>query len=63
MQNYIAAEKKDTRRKRRERYLIVFLLMVIPSLTYLGTRVFDLGLDHQCDIAPPAPFSHRQKPG
>ena len=45
MKDYREAEREDLRRKRRERYLIVFLLIVISSLTYLGIRVFDPGTD------------------
>ncbi len=45
MKGYLEAQRRDLKRRRRERYLIVILLLVISSLTYLGTRVFDLGLD------------------
>ena len=45
MKDYLEAEKQDFRRRRRERYLIIALFAVISVLTYLGTRVFDLGLD------------------
>lgn len=45
MQDYLEAEKLEVRRKRRERYLIVFLIGVISLLTYLGVRVLDLGLN------------------
>jgi two-component system, NtrC family, nitrogen regulation sensor histidine kinase NtrY len=45
MKNYQEAEKRDQERKRRERYLIVFLAAVVSLLTYAGTRVFDLGLE------------------
>jgi len=45
MKNYQEAEKRDQKRKRRERYLIVFLAAVVSLLTYAGTRVFDLGLE------------------
>lgn len=45
MRSYIEAEKADQKRRRRERYIIGLLVVVIPCLTYLGTRVLDLGLD------------------
>ena len=45
MKHYLEADRQDLRRRRRERYLIVALFAVISVLTYLGTRVFDLGLD------------------
>ncbi|RLB44264.1 MAG: PAS domain-containing sensor histidine kinase [Deltaproteobacteria bacterium] len=45
MKNYEQARKRDLRRRRRERYIIAFLLVVISSFTYLGSRVFDLGLN------------------
>ncbi len=42
--NYLHSQRKDLRRRRRERYLIAVLLVVISFLTYLGVRVFNLGL-------------------
>jgi two-component system nitrogen regulation sensor histidine kinase NtrY len=45
MKSYLEAEKADLRRRQRERYIIAFLFIVIPVLTYLGSKVFDLGLD------------------
>jgi two-component system nitrogen regulation sensor histidine kinase NtrY len=45
MKDYLEADRQDLRRRRRERYLIISLFVVISVLTYLGTRVFDLGLD------------------
>ncbi len=45
MQDYIEAEKLDYKRKRRERYLIVFLMAVISLLSYLGIHVLNLGLN------------------
>ncbi|MBN2124331.1 MAG: HAMP domain-containing protein [Deltaproteobacteria bacterium] len=45
MKNYLEAEKQDLKRRRRERTIIIFLVMVISVLTYLGIHVFDLGLD------------------
>ena len=45
MKDYQKAQREDFRRRRRERYLIIFLFIVISFLTYLGTRVFDLGPD------------------
>lgn len=43
MKDYLEAEKQDLRRRRRERYLIIFLCVVISSLIYLGMRIFHLG--------------------
>jgi two-component system, NtrC family, nitrogen regulation sensor histidine kinase NtrY len=45
MKSYLEAEKADIQRRRRERYIIAFLVVVIPLLTYLGARIFDLGVD------------------
>ncbi len=45
MQRYLEAEKQDLKRRRRERYIIAFLIVLVSSLTYLGIKVFDLGLD------------------
>ena len=45
MKRYLEAQKEDLKRRRKERYIIGFLIVVISVLTYLGTRVFDLGLD------------------
>ena len=45
MKDYSKSESPDFKRRRRERYLIISLFLVISFLTYLGTRVFDLGLD------------------
>jgi two-component system nitrogen regulation sensor histidine kinase NtrY len=45
MKDYLEADRQGLRRRRRERYLIISLFVVISVLTYLGTRVFDLGLD------------------
>jgi two-component system nitrogen regulation sensor histidine kinase NtrY len=45
MKSYLEAEKADLSRRRRERYIIAFLIIVISVLTYLGSKVFDLGLD------------------
>ena len=45
MRKYLAVENGDLARRRRERYIIAALLVVISFLTYLGTKVFDLGLD------------------
>jgi len=43
---HLEAERQDLRRRRRERYIIAFLILVISILTtYLGIKVFDLGLD------------------
>ncbi len=43
MKDYLEAEKQDLRRRRRERYLIIFLGVVISFLVYLGMRIFHLG--------------------
>jgi len=45
MQKYLEAQKQDLKRRRREWYIIAFLIVIISTLTYLGTKVFDLGLD------------------
>jgi len=46
MKAHLEAERQDLRRRRRERYVIAFLILVISILTtYLGIKVFDLGLD------------------
>ncbi len=45
MKDYLEAERKDLRKRRRERYLIISLFVVISVLTYLGIRVFGLGVD------------------
>jgi two-component system nitrogen regulation sensor histidine kinase NtrY len=43
MKDYLEAERQDLRRRRRERYLIIFLGVVISLLIYLGMRIFHLG--------------------
>lgn len=45
MKAYKEAEKQDYRRRRRERYIIAAISIVIVLLTYLGRNVLDLGLD------------------
>jgi len=45
MKNYQEAERRDRERRRRERFLIIFLAGIVSLLTYAGTRVFDLGLE------------------
>ncbi len=45
MTEYVQAKKLDLKRRRRERLIIIFLFFVISSLTFLGIRVSDLGLD------------------
>ncbi len=45
MNDYIEAEKQDLKRRRRERYLIICLFVLISILTLLGTRLLDLGVD------------------
>lgn len=49
MKDYLEAEQKDLKRRRRERYLIIFLGVLISFLIYLGMRYFHLG--------PALPFS------
>jgi len=43
MKDYLEAEKQDLRRRRRERYLIISLCVVISFLIYFGMRIFHLG--------------------
>ncbi|MCX5878148.1 MAG: PAS domain-containing sensor histidine kinase, partial [Deltaproteobacteria bacterium] len=45
MKAYLDAEKQDLRRRRRERYIIACLVVLIPVIAYLGMKVLDLGLD------------------
>jgi len=45
MKDYQQARKRDLQRRRRERYIIASLLLVISAFTYLGSKVFDLGLN------------------
>ena len=45
MKSYLKAEEQDLRRRRRERYIIASLIVVIFLLTFLGIKVFDLGLN------------------
>ncbi|HOP47713.1 MAG TPA: ATP-binding protein [Desulfobacteraceae bacterium] len=45
MKYYLEAKNNDLMRRRRERYLVIFLFVVICFLTFFGIRVFDLGLD------------------
>ncbi len=45
MKAYLEAEKQDLRRRRRERYIIACLVVLIPVIAYLGMKVLDLGLD------------------
>ena len=45
MKDYLEAERLDLKRKRRERYIIAFLICVISILTYLGIQALDLGID------------------
>jgi two-component system nitrogen regulation sensor histidine kinase NtrY len=44
MQKYLEAQKQDLKRRRRETGTIFALAAIILILTYLATRVFDLGL-------------------
>ncbi|MFO7785734.1 MAG: ATP-binding protein [Thermodesulfobacteriota bacterium] len=50
MASYLEAERHDLRRRRRERYIIAALMVVVGILTTIGIRVLDLGVD--------LPFSH-----
>ena len=43
MKDYLEAEISDLKRRRRERYVIIFLCVIISSLIYLSMRVFHLG--------------------
>ena len=45
MNDYLEAKRQDLKRRRRERYLIISLCIVISILTYLGIHVLDLGVD------------------
>jgi two-component system nitrogen regulation sensor histidine kinase NtrY len=46
MKNYLISEKQDLMRQRRERYIIISLIVSICILTtYLGINFFDLGID------------------
>ncbi len=50
MASYLEAEWHDLRRRKRERYIIAFLLVVVAILTTVGIRILDIGID--------LPFSH-----
>ncbi len=43
MKDYLEAELSDLKRRRRERYVMALLCLVISSLIYLTMRVFHLG--------------------
>ena len=43
MKDYLKAELSDLKRRRKERYVIAFLCLVISVLIYLTMRVFHLG--------------------
>lgn len=43
MKDYLQAELSDLRRRRRERWVIAFLCLIISFLVYLSLRVFHLG--------------------
>ena len=45
MKEYLEAHQRDLKRRRRERYLILSLFVLISVLTYFGTRISDLDLD------------------
>ena len=42
---YPDSEREEIKRKRRERYIIIALFLIIIPLSYLGIKAFDLGLD------------------
>ena len=42
---YPKAEREEIKRKRRERYIIIALFLIIIPLSYLGIKASDLGLD------------------
>ena len=44
MKRHNEAEESDTKRRRREKYIIIALAILISLLTYLGINVFDLGV-------------------
>jgi two-component system nitrogen regulation sensor histidine kinase NtrY len=43
MQEYLEAKRQDIRRRRRERYVIIFLIGLISFLIYLGFHIVDPG--------------------
>ncbi len=45
MTNYLTSDILDRRRRRRERYIIVFLCLIISFLVYLGIKSSELGVD------------------
>jgi len=45
MKSYLEIEEEDNKRRRKERIVIACLVLVVLGLSYLGIRVFDLGLD------------------
>ncbi len=45
MHDYLQAERLGLKRKRRERYLIFFLIVVFSLVSFLGKRFLDLGLN------------------
>ena len=45
MGSYLEAERQDLRRRRRERYIIASLMVLISIITFFGIRTFDMGLD------------------
>ena len=45
MKSYLETEKEDLKRRRRERIIIACLVVVVFLLSYLGIKVFDLGID------------------
>jgi two-component system, NtrC family, nitrogen regulation sensor histidine kinase NtrY len=45
MASYLEAERQDLRRRRRERYIIAGLMVMVVVLTTLGFRVLNIGID------------------
>jgi two-component system nitrogen regulation sensor histidine kinase NtrY len=45
MRKSAGAKDEDLRRRRRERFIIFILLPTVVLLTYLGTKIMDLGLE------------------
>ncbi|MDB9822648.1 ATP-binding protein [Deltaproteobacteria bacterium] len=45
MKDYLETKKQDLKRQRRERIIIACLIVAVFLLSYLGIKVFDLGLD------------------
>lgn len=45
IKSYLEIEEEDIKRRRKERIIIACLVLAVLGLSYLGIRVFDLGLD------------------